>query len=165
MLAARQVLADARRAADWLENDEIDEQVFRILWAGTLALVRAVGHVLHRVDAAENPILRDIVRKAYRSWKQDRERHAIFEGFIELERNNILKEYRAGYQIGEIGVVLDPYDGGDRCIAVLPPSIYRPLAEGPFEGDDARDVLAVALQWWQGQLDEIESQLPSATQK
>lgn len=35
-------------------------------------------------------------------------------------------------------------------------NIYRPIIEGFREGDDARDVYADALKWWDQELSEIE---------
>jgi hypothetical protein len=35
-------------------------------------------------------------------------------------------------------------------------NIYRPLLDGPWEGDDARDVLSEAIAWWDGQLTAVE---------
>ena len=47
--AARKVLADCEVALEMLEEEE-DEQRWRVLWAGAMALLRAVGHVLQKVD-------------------------------------------------------------------------------------------------------------------
>ena len=35
-------------------------------------------------------------------------------------------------------------------------NIYRPLLSGFREGDDARDVLSEAIDWWEAQLATIE---------
>lgn len=36
-------------------------------------------------------------------------------------------------------------------------NIYRPLLSGFREGDDARDVLSDAIDWWETQLKNIET--------
>jgi hypothetical protein len=35
-------------------------------------------------------------------------------------------------------------------------NIYRPILDGYREGDDARDVLADAIEWWEKELAAIE---------
>ena len=90
--AARQVLADCVIALEMLEAEQ-DLVRWRVHWAGALALLRAVGHVLHKVDGAD-PKVRRQIDIAYRRWKSQRTENAVFLEFIEQERNNILKEYR-----------------------------------------------------------------------
>lgn len=50
--AARKVLEDCKAALDMLD-EEGDEQRWRVLWAGAMALVRAVGHVLQKIDGED----------------------------------------------------------------------------------------------------------------
>lgn len=35
--------------------------------------------------------------------------------------------------------------------------IFKPLLDGPFAGEDGRDVARDAISWWEGQLSEITS--------
>jgi hypothetical protein len=37
-------------------------------------------------------------------------------------------------------------------VAKIGENIYRPLLDGPWEGDDARDVLTEAIEWWHASL-------------
>ena len=69
-----------------------------------LALVRAVGHVLDKMDANENGP-RPGLEVAYAKWKANRDEHRIFWEFIEEERNNILKEYTFGFVSGDIPIL------------------------------------------------------------
>ena len=55
---------------------------YRIDWAGTVALLRVVGHVLHKVGAQANPDLERVVAGAWRMWNDNAREHAIFRGFI-----------------------------------------------------------------------------------
>jgi hypothetical protein len=89
---ARQVIADCEIALETLEAQR-DLARWRVHWAGALALLRAVGHVLHKVDGAD-PKTRRLIDIAYDRWKAHRKENAIFWEFIEQERNDILKEYR-----------------------------------------------------------------------
>ncbi len=59
----------------------------------TVSLLRAVGHVLNKVDGASCPEMRAAVDEVWSEWKADKTANAIFFDFIEDERNSILKEY------------------------------------------------------------------------
>lgn len=146
--AARAVLRDLAQAVEMLE-DEAQNDRFRILWVGAVALARAVGHVLKKVDG-EDPLFAKAVETLWASWKADPEEHAIFWEFIEQERNNVLKTYELGYEEGDIPVVA----GGH--VFELDENIYRPLLEGRWAGEDGRDILRLAIEWWSRQLEYVE---------
>lgn len=73
---------------------ESREDRWRVHWAGAVALIRAVGHVLDKVDG-EAASSRSAASAAFLKWKGADPRHAIFREFIEFERNNILKRYES----------------------------------------------------------------------
>lgn len=169
---ARTVLSDCRIALALLEN-ETDLQKWRILWAGAIALIRAVGHVLDKVDGGD-PIIKQVAKESFLRWRVDDE-HAIFPQFIERERNILLKEYNSEvHPLEEVPVVweavLQPADGGKQSakktialgdIINLGENIYRPMFEGPWQGDDCRDLYEEAIRWWEEQLNAIDSQVKS----
>jgi hypothetical protein len=49
-LVARKVLADCETAHQLLKKEEMESATWRVHWVGCLALLRAVGHILHHVD-------------------------------------------------------------------------------------------------------------------
>ena len=150
--SARRVLSDCRIALQLLE-ETTDLDVWRVHWVGALALIRAVGHVLDKVDG-QNRHLRKLAQERFKEWKKEPE-HEIFQAFIERERNTILKQYEFGYEKEEeVGVVLD---GG--FIHFLDENIYRPLNEGYGKNEDARDVYREAIDWWEARLEELENEL------
>lgn len=162
---ARQVLDDCRVALALLEEED-DLQRWRVHWAAAVVLVRAVGHVLDKVDCADNPSLREASAAAFARWKSDDPAHGIFRDFIERERNNLLKEYRSGvHPLDSVDFLLQytavPAGGGEPTqlaeVAAIGENIYRPLLDGPWEGNDARDVLQMAIDWWEQELDAIEN--------
>lgn len=169
---ARQVLADCVIALEMLEAEQ-DLARWRVHWAGALALLRAVGHVLHKVDGAD-PKVRRQIDVAYERWKSQRTKNAIFWEFIEQERNNILKEYRFNLHPldhVDVAVMLTAEQSESGEIVQIPEiipigeNIYRPVIDGYSEGDDARDVYQEALDWWKAELAAIEraiSDLPDA---
>ncbi len=164
--AARRVLGDCKAVLNMLE-DEKDEQCWRVLWAGAMALVRAVGHVLRKVDG-ENSDVRPLVEAAWTRWKADRSANAIFWEFIEAERNNILKQYRfSALDSSVVGLgVVEIHRGpeSDHGVAYETPfaleeNLFRPIEEGFGMGEDARIIYQEALDWWETELARIEAGL------
>lgn len=145
-------------------EEEKDLQRWRIHWAAAVALIRAVGHVLDKVDGADPAIKRE-ANAAFARWKSDAPQHEIFREFIERERNNVLKQYQFNLHPLEevhvaVGTILHPV-AGDAPIEMtgifpIGDNIYRPLLDSYREGDDARDVLAEAIEWWEIELIAIE---------
>ena len=166
--AARRVLDDCKAALEMLE-EERDEQRWRVLWIGAMALLRAVGHVLHKVDG-ENPDLRELIDAAYRSWTSRQSRHAVFREFIEEERNNVLKEYELNVvDSAEVYVAIAAGDPDAGYVAEEGPfgldeNLFRPVTAGFGEGEDARDIYREALEWWDVELSRLEGALNSREQ-
>ena len=143
---ARSVLADCRNALDLLQ-DEMRPEAFRLYWVAGVALARAAGHVLQKVDGEQDATIKHAVASAYAAWKADKQANAIFRDFIEQERNQILKEYDVGFLAGPIDVVA----GG--ALHTLDEHLFCPIADGVFAGEDCRDILDQAIKWWESQLD------------
>lgn len=163
---AREVLDDCRLALTLLEDDTENGR-WRVHWAAAVALVRAVGHVLKNVDATNDAAVARAATAAHKRWKSDASEHEIFREFIEKERNNLLKEYvSAVHPLSEVALAFEltaqPIEGGDsvltRHVAELDENIYRPMIDGPWEGDDARDVLNAAIEWWERELTSIDAE-------
>lgn len=162
--AAREVLDDCRLALAMLE-EETDLARWRVQWAAAVALLRAVGHVLDKVDGRDATVRR-LANEAYKRWKGDAPDHEIFREFIEPERNTVLKEYRFRHHpLEEVGLATvleqrDPVTGEtiqSAEIFHLSDNIYRPFQEGWRQGDDARDVLSDAIDWWETELSAIDA--------
>lgn len=164
-LAAREVLNDCRLALRMLQ-DETDADKWRILWAGGVALLRSVGHILLNIDQPADQCVAREGNAAHRRWKSDDPAHAIYREFIEQERNNILKEYRSRvHPLDEVQVavrltLLHPETGeltyADEVMS-LDENLFRPVVEGFGEGEDARDVFQDAINWWNKELEAIET--------
>ena len=165
--ASREVLDDCRVVLEMLD-DEKDEQRWRVLWAGAMALIRTVGHVLLKVDG-EDPKIRPHVDAAWDRWKTDRVTNAIFWDFIEKERNNILKEYEFSVLDSSVAglapVEIDRHTG--HAVAVefgyLDENLFRPIERRFGKGEDSRDVYVEALRWWDAELLRIDEELVSAS--
>jgi hypothetical protein len=164
---AREVLDDCRLALSMLE-EEVDARRWRVLWAAAVALIRAVGHVLDKADGADDTVLRQVAAAAFKKWKGDDPGHTIFREFIERERNNLLKEYSSDvHPLAEVAFAIEvtarSAAGGKAVtytdVAHIGENMYRPMLDGPWEGDDAREVLTEAIEWWQSQPDEIDEEV------
>src|SRR5690349_3443692 len=103
-LKARNVLRIAGPHLTFCKK-ETRPEVSRLYWVAGVALARAVGHVLQKVDGEHDATIQRAVASAYAAWKADKQANAIFWGFIEQERNQILKEYEVGFLAGPIDVV------------------------------------------------------------
>lgn len=147
---ARRVLADCKHALDLLQAESRPD-TFRVLWVAGIALVRAVGHVLQKVDGEQSPAVKKAVGLAYAAWKADTTGNSIFWEFIEEERNRILKQYEVGFFAGPVDVLA----GGE--VHSLDDHLFSPITDGAFAGEDCRDVLELALEWWERQLTMIET--------
>jgi hypothetical protein len=126
---------------------------FRVLWTATVVLLRAVGHVLDKVDGQHDAATRAAINGWWDRVKADRVANQIFWEFIDEERNNVLKEYRLGYSEGDVSLAAD----GERF--TLDSAIYKPLFHEKFLAEDARDIASDAVEWWQAQLRAIETEV------
>ncbi len=157
-LRARQVLNDAYRALELLEA-EANPIDARIHYFAMVALLRAVGHVLEKVDGASNDALKVASARKYKEMKENPDDYEIFFHFIEAERNLILKEYRSHAElVVPLFVVTDLATGedalyGDGDDTMFPMFIFE---DGPFAGEDARDVAPRAIAFWDEYLAQLE---------
>ena len=162
-VAARRILSDCEAALEMLE-DEQDEQRWRVLWVGALALLRAVGHVLRNVDG-QIPQTRAVIDAAYGGWTAEHPEHLVFREFIEKERNNMIKEYRMNVLDSSescVAVFFGDSDGRyitDETPFVLDGNLFRPVMVGFGVGEDARDVYREAINWWRAELTRLEAVL------
>jgi hypothetical protein len=149
-LAARKVLNDVISAYEMLECED-DPQKIRILWIAAISLCRSVGQVLDKIDCRAPSALTEHIKSQWKDIKSNTAGNLIFHEFIEKERNLILKEYQIGYFSGEFQVVV-----GESCLGILEEGLYLPISHGFYVGEDCRDILAEAINWWNEKLTEIE---------
>jgi hypothetical protein len=68
-----------------------------------------------------------------------------------MERNQVLKQYEIGFFSGPVTLV-----AGTEA-ATIDDNLFCPIAYGPYEGEDCRDVLQEAITWWKAQLSSIQA--------
>lgn len=150
-LRADDVLDDAQKAVRrFLAADDQTEK--RIFYVAALTLLRAVGHVLDKVDGEADPLL----GQRQEVWWATARREPICAGFIEDERNILIKQYQPRARadrllLSEDGGFLELGDGG---VLLLGPWIMQ---DGPFAGQDVGDLLRTALAWWEAALAGLRS--------
>lgn len=161
--AARVVLQDVIYVRNILE-DEPRQVEWRLNWILAVVLLRSVGHVLNNVDGASSPEVKRLANKLHAEWKKDHPGHAIFRDFIERERNSIVKEYQFTMTAGPVPIIatIAQEDGFDTIRqALLEENIYRPMGDGPYQGEDGRTMIDDAIAWWKMQLDYIDRTVSS----
>lgn len=156
-LSARNVLLDCKVALEILEDSK-DVRHWRVHWAGAISLLRAVGHVLQKVDRRQ-PEFRNAIDQRFALWKQEPHKHQVFWDFIKTERDSLLKEYVSSVSNAQnvaLGVVSELDETGSVEVFGLDENIYKPILSGYGETEDARDVYQEAIEWWELELSEIE---------
>ncbi|WP_233010730.1 hypothetical protein [Rheinheimera faecalis] len=163
-MKARDVLNDCILARDYFSTavGNGDYQQAKILWFSCVTLLRAVGHVLHKVDSQNfTAALRDTLNSQFKQWKTE---DAIFRDFIEKERNIILKEYDLTIEVSESeepvtfttsdGYQFITSDGRELCVNMTLMELVK--ARGHGEGNTPLSVLDEAIEWWKSKLKLFE---------
>jgi hypothetical protein len=162
---ARTVLADCQAAMRSLEECEYGSEWSRH-WVTVVSLLRAVGHVLEKVDAKSDPQLARVVRAHFEQLKTTKPQPQIYWQFIVEERNSVLKEYRfrgihAWTSSSATSLsVSSPTPGGPTFTSSRPTPgriqihVYD---RGAFAGRNQGDVAIEAIEWWQSTLDKIDA--------
>lgn len=159
---AREVLRDCERLLAAIGPD-MPGELWRPRWAGLVALLRAVGHVLEKVDAARIVNAKQVVDAAWDELRQSKPEPKIFWQFIEAERNNVPKTYAFG--VG-VNITVRPGTGwlslatGESGGSPGGPTTFEAFVRsGPFEGEDPLQLCREAIQFWNGYLDCIDRQI------
>jgi hypothetical protein len=146
-LAARNALSDARTARSTLQQAIANSSAVqtRISWITCLTLLRAVGHVLAKVDGERSSWLKRASEEQFSAIRHNQFANLIFWEFIEAERNGLLKEYKSSI----FESVADPEQPGRRRL-VLTNILVGPDFFTPMEAVDA------AIRWWNLYLAKVE---------
>ena len=130
------------RHADYAVNWRFDFIV-------AITCLRAVGHVLHKIDCQNFPEIKDEVSLRFDRWKLGVGDDTIFPHFIEDARNSLLKTYsftssdKVAFYDDEYGEFTDDFPHPDIVVS------------GPFEGEDVITLFYRAHDWWRRELNDI----------
>jgi hypothetical protein len=159
---ARYVLHDCELAHS-RHTDDLQDYEFRLSWIALVTLLRAVGHVLDKVDgdSTKNPKLSKVIREKYQEIKKSRPEPIIFWKFIEEHRNNVIKMYKfevsRGLEIKSLDADVPVRVEAIQAKVSSPNArFYSELANDHFSGRSEIEVLKEAIDWWKAYLDEID---------
>jgi hypothetical protein len=159
---ARIVLQDLKHAIA-NHTDELHSEEFRVSWFSIVALLRSIGHVLDKVDANKSQMMRRAVDDKWKELSSSKPEPLIFWGFIEAERNRFLKNYEHGIERAVTARSL-----GGKIITVTNVSnsrggylsggteVHSVTSNGPFSGQNEKDVAWQGYAWWRKYLDEVD---------
>lgn len=120
-----------------------------------ISSLRAVGHVLHKIDCKSFPIIRPEVEQRFQRWKRGNGDDAIFTQFIEESRSALLKAYEFP-GLDETIFSEDEFGGfGD---TQFDPDI---VMRGPLKGENVISLFHFAHDWWETELNEIAQMIPA----
>lgn len=161
---ARVVLQDCKHAIE-KHTQDLQAEDFRISWISIVTLLRAIGHVLDKVDANQSPAMRKAIDEKYKELKKNEPEPRIFWSFIEEERNRFLKEYKHGVvrtinlktKNPNLYVSLDLANSRGGKIIGLRKYDKSYISSGEFKGKNELEIAWFAYDWWKKYLDEIDS--------
>jgi hypothetical protein len=160
--AARIVLQDAKHAIA-RHTETLQAEEFRASWFAVIGLLRAVGHVLDKVDAKSSPMLEQAIRTKWNQLSASRPEPTIFWDFIHAERNRFLKSYEHGIDrtitiptLSGLGSI--KFDGGNaRGGWFAAGHVFNPvITSGSYAGQNERTVALAAHHWWADYLNEVD---------
>ncbi len=152
--AARLVLQDCRHALREFDST-VSGARWRVIYMANVALLRAVYHVLEARDVPNDARL----KREFGVWKTELLRTKpspeIYWRFIVDERNQLLKEYTAtpvtNSLVPEIRFNLG---SGTENMGLIRQQYL--MAEGHFAGQEQRQLIKRAIEWWEQELDGLE---------
>lgn len=161
---ARIVLQDYRHAIV-KHTADLQAEDFRISWISVVTLLRAVGHVLQKVDVQQSPALKKAVDQKWEELRLSKPEPQIFWSFIEDERNRFLKNYKHGVVRKTTSDTLTPSVRASVDLAnargckifASHSETESYISSGQFKGINEQTVAWMAYEWWKTYLDEIDS--------
>jgi hypothetical protein len=155
---ARPALSDCRRALERLKSGET-ERTWRTDWAAAVALLRAIGNIVHDADSKKLPAIKSAADAAFKRWNSADPQHQIFREFIDSERHAVLERYDFGTQRKSGAILLE--EGGrlltESGDVFVHEQEFFELADGVYKGRDGRKVIQEAIEWWERELTGIET--------
>jgi hypothetical protein len=157
--SARQAVLDCEAALEDLR--EATGLRWRTRWVAAVALLKIVEDVLWKIDAQRSPELRAAIRAEYERLAEDQP--PIFGEFIRGERRRALHfyEFRAGQSVTVRpgGLWFNLGTGESGSTASGPTTYEHVMRGGPFAGQDPRDVVQQAIEWWRAYLDRVAARV------
>ena len=162
MLVARELLNLIRVMVEEFRREGNTAVPFGTIQAQYIAIVcmlRSVGHVLEKVDCADEPA-RIFLRSRWSIWKKE----GVFQNFIEPTRNELLKEFKGGLRLKDA-------DDVSSVFYANPSAPGGATAAHLFEPQKLRDkndrlvlpLFQASIVFWEICLKEVEGRLANGT--
>jgi len=173
----RVVLSDCRLALAGLHENPTGQQ-WRIQWVGTLALLRTVANTFNEQakDPTVHPNLHQELNDFWDRMKVTEPQPEIYWGFIRIDANDLLHYWkfsaaqhsttqrdeltrtRAQVSAKESSVHAVDFSGRFEGFEIEDTYLMK---SGPFAGQDSRDVVRQAIEWYEQEIaDMIERAKP-----
>lgn len=112
-----------------------------------------------KTDKLNHPELANKIDQWWKSLNANKlaEDNRIFFEFIEVERNDTIKEFEIKYdkQPQSIAVIQQCNSQTTKSIFELDGLLYIPMRDGSFAGEDVRNLIADAIKWWEFQFENM----------
>lgn len=165
-MKSRELYVDCCSARDLLVKaiQEKKTAEAKVAWFASLAMLRAIGHVLEKVDSpGGGTAFKELLKEKYDHWKEVE----IFRDFIELERNAIIKEYRSSLTVKEQCKVVKLVTVDHRTLkskdgfSLHSTESITEFIKGSGLGSEKSPLTTLnrALEWWDTQLKELENNI------
>lgn len=145
LLRAKRALADSQNATFTMQHSDYSVD-WRFMYIVSVTTLRAVGHVLHKVDCRNFSEISGSVDARSLRWKRGEGDDDLFVHFIEDARNVLLKTYGL---TSDDSIVFDEDELTSNDV-----DIDR-VMHGHFEGQDVIGLLQASHRWWERELTEI----------
>lgn len=159
-MEAEKMLHIAKTSLNMLQTVEDQDQV-EVMWIAAITALREVGHVLAKVDKYSDTILSQKIDAWWSDLNKNKtiDKNRIFFDFIDKERNDTIKELSIHYDKGMQDIlIIEGINKKEACFVndIIPQLIYIPMTDGYYEGEDIRDLIEMAIEWWEKQIEELK---------
>lgn len=162
---AREVLKDCEYLLTEISKD-LWGPLWRLRWAGLIALLRAVGHVLAKVDSKASIEAKSAIDEAWNRLNDAKPQPKIFWEFIDAERNNILKAYDFGAGVNMTvrpgHAIFDRATGQQIGATGIQSTFNAFMRSGEFVDRDPLTLCQDAIDFWREYLDNVDREIASA---
>jgi hypothetical protein len=156
---ARDVLRDCEAALADLRSGPTG-YLWRTRWNAAISRLRTVGYALKNGDGERSAALRAAVDAAWAEVVATKPEPIILWEFIDAERHKVEHESEFGahqHVTARPGSLSINGATGESGSDPAGPTTYEHvMGEGPFAGQDPRDVVQQAIEWWRQYLDDLD---------
>lgn len=155
-----QALEDAGDAIVEFKQAE-DVHVRRRRWVTAITLLSTINDILLNFEIERDEKIKIVetqwfseLQSDYKNRQSDTNYKSIYFDFIRQERNLTVHQYL--FMFVDQDLVVTNQDGLEEEISAFE---WMPMVDGKYAGDDCRDLLHEAYEWWECQLKYMEQEV------